>query len=47
MVPFQFKTVGDHMEYENFGRILRQSPMFNLTFEADDIIVERVRKFYE
>lgn len=47
MVRFQFKTSGDHMEYHNFGRILRQSPMFNITFEADDIIVESVRKFYE
>ena len=47
MVPFRFKTIGDHMEYENFGRILRYSPMFDITFDADDIIVESVRKFYE
>ena len=47
MVPFRFRTTGDHMEYDNFGRILRYSPMFNITFDASDIIVERVRKFYE
>lgn len=46
-VKFNFKSTGSHMEDQEFGRILRRSPMFDIVFKADDIIVERVRKFYE
>lgn len=47
MVSFRFKSVGDHMEDRHFGKIKRNSPMFDITFEADDTIIERVREFYE
>jgi len=30
-----------------FGKIKRQSAMFDIVFEASDIIVQRVRKLYE
>lgn len=46
-VPFAFRNVGDHMVEENYGRIKRQSPMFDMVFEASDIIIEKIRKFYE
>lgn len=47
MIPFAFRKVGEHMVEENYGRIKRQSPMFDMVFEADDIMVAKIRKFYE
>jgi hypothetical protein len=47
MVAFRFKNTGDHMQEKHFGKIKRNSPMFDITFQADDTIVERVREFYE
>lgn len=47
MVPFRFKNVGDHMQEKHFGKIKRNTPMFDIVFAADDTIVEQVRKFYE
>jgi hypothetical protein len=46
-VSFHFKRVGPHMVNERFGKIKRESPMFDIVFQANDIIVERVRNFYE
>lgn len=46
-ITFHFKSAGSHMVNDNFGKIKRNSPMFDMVFEADDIIVERVRNFYE
>ena len=45
-VPFNFKKVGPHMKADDYGVIELGSPMFDMTFTANDIIVERVRKFY-
>lgn len=47
MVPFRFKRSGDHMESDTVGKIKRKSPLFDMTIRADDIIIERVRNFYE
>lgn len=47
MVPFRFKNIGDHMEQSHFGKIKRNTPMFDIIFSASDTIIERVRKFYE
>jgi hypothetical protein len=46
-VNFHFKNTGSHMIKDGFGKILRQSPMFNMVIRPSGIIVERVRKFYE
>jgi len=46
MVFFNFKSAGSHMIDEEYGRIKRFSPMFNLEFEVDDIIIERIKEFY-
>jgi hypothetical protein len=46
MVFFNFSSFGSHMIDEEYGRIKRLSPMFNLEFEADDIIVNKIREFY-
>ena len=46
-IPFHFKRVGSHMVSDLFGKIKRQSAMFDMVFEASDIIVQRVRKLYE
>ena len=45
-VNFHFKRVGSHMIDEKFSKVRRNSPMFDMVFEADDIIVQRVREFY-
>lgn len=47
MVPFRFSRIGDHMEQSHFGKIKRNTPMFDIVFSADDTIIERVRNFYE
>ncbi len=44
-VKFHFKSVGPHID-NDFGRIPRNSAMFDIVFKADDIIVERVKEFY-
>lgn len=46
-VPFHFKKIGSHMVEDGFGKIPRQSPMFDIVFAANDIMIDRVRKFYE
>jgi hypothetical protein len=46
-VPFRFKKVGPHMSSENMGKIKRGSAIFDIVFQADDILIERVRDFYE
>lgn len=46
-IPFNFKKIGKHMVDNKFGKIPRGSAMFDMVFPATDIIVERVRNFYE
>ena len=46
-VAFNFRSAGPHMEDKGFAKIKRQNPMFDILFEADDIMLERVRNFYE
>lgn len=46
-VPFKFKRVGPHMIDDKFGKIPKQSGMYDMVFYADDIIVERVKEFYD
>lgn len=47
MIPFSFKKIGDHMEDEDFGVIKMPEPMYDMVFQASDIIVERIKEFYE
>lgn len=45
-VPFSFKKVGSHMIDNLYGKIKRQSAMFDISFQCDDIMLERVKEFY-
>lgn len=45
-VPFNFRKDGKHMRDENYGVIEQPHPMFDASFTANDIIVERVREVY-
>jgi len=48
LVPFSFKKDGPGMrEPGKFGLLPVGSPMFDMVFEADDIIIERIKEFYE
>ena len=47
MVPFRFRNIGDHMQEKHFGKIKRNTPMFDIEFTANDTIIKRVRNFYE
>ncbi len=47
MVAFNFKNSGSHMVDSQFGKIKRQSPMYDIVFDADAILVEKIREFYE
>lgn len=46
-VAFNFKRVGTHMINDKFGKIPKQSAMYDMVFTVDDIMVERVKEFYE
>lgn len=46
-VSFNFKRIGPHMVNDRFGKIKRNSGMFDIVFHGSDIIVQRVRTFYE
>lgn len=47
-VFFHFKSAGPHMVKDGFGKVKRQSPMFDIEINTDDImLLSRVRKFYE
>ena len=46
-VPFHFKKIGKHMLTEKFGKIQRQSPMFDMVFAVTDIMLDRIKEFYE
>jgi hypothetical protein len=46
-VHFQFKKIGSHMIDQEYGKIGRFSPMYNMVFEASDIMVKEIRRFYE
>ena len=46
-IPFHFKKTGKHMVSDNFGKIPRQSPMFDIVFTATDIMINRIKDFYE
>ena len=35
------------MDRPGFGKIPRQTPMFDIVFECDDIMLNRVKDFYE
>jgi hypothetical protein len=35
------------MVTEKFGKIQRQSAMFDMVFSATDIIIEKIKDFYE
>jgi len=46
-IHFHFKKEGAHMIDENFAKIPRQSPMYNMQILGNDIIDKRVREYYE
>lgn len=46
-VPFHFRKTGSHMVTSVFGKIPRQSPMFDMVFSATDIMIDRIKEFYE
>jgi hypothetical protein len=47
-IHFHFKNVGKHMLDSEFGKIKKQSPMFDIEVQTTDImLIERVREFYE
>jgi hypothetical protein len=46
-IPFKFKRKGSHMVNDNFGKIKRGTPMFDMVFDSSAIIIERIKDFYE
>lgn len=46
-IQFHFKKEGDHMDRPGYGKIKRQSAMYDIVFKADGIMKERVKEFYE
>lgn len=46
LVKFHFNRAGKHMQMPILGKIKIGSPIFDMVFQADDIIIERVRSFY-
>lgn len=46
-VPFKFKKTGKHMVKDGFGKIKKESVMFDMVFDSNDIMIERIKDFYE
>lgn len=46
MVPFKFKNEGPHMQSQTLGLPRRNNPIFDMSFAADDIMVERIKEQY-
>ena len=46
-IPFSFKKEGFHMIDDVYGKIKRQSPMFDIVFECNDIMLKEIKEFYE
>lgn len=47
-INFAFKRSGQHMKEENsWGIIRKATPIYDIVFQANDIIVERIKDFYE
>lgn len=46
MLFFKFKSVGHHMFDNEYGRIKRNQPAYNIVIDADDILIERIKEFY-
>lgn len=46
MINIQFKNIGNHMIDNEYGRIRRNNPLYNIEFDANDIIVEKIKEFY-
>jgi hypothetical protein len=46
-IRFHFKKEGGHINRPGFGKIPRQTPMFDIVFECNDIMLKRVMEFYE
>lgn len=46
MLNFKFKNVGSHMIDEEYGRIKRNQPVYNIQFYADGILIDRIKEFY-
>lgn len=46
MLMFKFKNIGSHMIDDEYGRIKRNQPLYNIKFNADGILIDRIREFY-
>jgi hypothetical protein len=46
-VPFKIKRFGPHMKDENFGKVPLKSAIFDIVLESSDILINRIREFYE
>lgn len=46
MIPFRFRKFGPHMIDDEFGKVKKPSPLYDMVFQANDIIIERVKEFY-
>jgi hypothetical protein len=46
-VAFKFKKAGAHMVNKDFGKIKPGAPMFDMTLSLSDILIGRMREFYE
>ena len=46
LIPFYFKSSGNHMVNPEYGRIKLDSPMFDIVFKASNELVEKIRALY-
>ena len=46
-ISFHFKKYGPHIDRPGFGKILKDNPMFDIVFECNDIMLDRIKEFYE
>ena len=46
MLFFQFKRKGPHMKDQEYGKIKRKQPLYNMEFEADKETIQSIKEFY-
>jgi len=46
LIPFYFKSSGEHMVNPEYGRIKLGSPIFDIVFEANDELIEKIKAIY-
>lgn len=46
MIPFRFKKIGKHMQDQEFGKVKKDSAIYDMVIPRNDTIEQKVKEFY-